>query len=710
MGTKTKLKKELGLFDVFAISTGAMFSSGFFLLPGLASQYTGPSVFVAYLVAGLLIMPAMFSIAEISTALPRSGGAYFFLDRSLGPLMGTIGGLGTYFALMFKTAFAIIGIGAYAAIFWDIPVKEVAIVATLFFTGLNIVGVKKTSRLQNFFVIFLIVVLGAFIIDGLYNIFFTNRVDLPHANDHFKPFFTHGFEGMITTAGFVFVSYLGLTQIASVAEEIKNPERNIPLGMLLSLVVTGLIYVLGVFVMVSVINPSEFVNDMAPAATAVRKLFSWLPGNMGVYLMTAAALAAFASTGNAGMLSSSRYPFAMSRDKLFPPGFSKVGKLGTPIPAILLTSGLIMAFILLLTEEGIAKLASTFQLFIFMLINFSVIVFRKSNIESYDPGYRSPFYPYMQVIGIFISFVLIIYMGWLPILFSAAIVLCAYLWYRFYAREKIVREGAIFHWFALLGKYQYSDIENEFLSILKEKGLRQGDPFDETIIRARINNIDREMNFHELVDYISDVFSTEMHVNKQLLINEFNAVSAFEPALVIPRVSILYARHEGIDHPSLHIVLAQDSIAKPVEKGGIKSEDHIRIFFFLVNSSEEPKQQLRMLSRLVDIVEREGFIDEMFHLESHRKIKEYLLHNERFITVQLIKGTVQSEMIGKALKEIKLSSDVLVALVERDSNTFAPHGNTVLLENDSLTIIGEPRSISQLFEKYMNNGHKVSGK
>src|SRR6056297_3388635 len=110
---KSKLKKKLGLYDVFSISTGAMFSSGFFLLPGLASQYTGPSVFLAYFVSGLLILPAMFSIAEISTALPRSGGAYFFLDRSLGPLIGTIGGLGTYFALMLKSAFAIIGIGAY---------------------------------------------------------------------------------------------------------------------------------------------------------------------------------------------------------------------------------------------------------------------------------------------------------------------------------------------------------------------------------------------------------------------------------------------------------------------------------------------------------------------------------------------------------------------------------------------------------------------
>ncbi len=127
------MHKELGLFDVFTISTGAMFSSGFFLLPGLASQYTGPSVFLAYLVSGLLILPAMFSIAEDGTALPRAGGAYYFFDRSLGPLTRMIGGLGTYFALMFKPAFAIIGIGAYAAIFWEVRVKTIAVMATLLF-------------------------------------------------------------------------------------------------------------------------------------------------------------------------------------------------------------------------------------------------------------------------------------------------------------------------------------------------------------------------------------------------------------------------------------------------------------------------------------------------------------------------------------------------------------------------------------------------
>ncbi len=701
--TKSKLKKELGLFDVFAISTGAMFSSGFFLLPGIAAQYTGPSVFLAYLLAGILILPAMFSMAEIATALPRAGGAYFFLDRSLGPLLGTIGGLGTYFALVFKTAFAIVGIGAYAAIFWQVPVKTIAISATLFFMAMNLLGAKKTSGLQNIFVIFLIVVLGTFIIDGLYNVFFTHRFSDSVILGAPQPFFNHGFNGLLTTTGFVFVSYLGLTQITSVAEEIKNPERNIPLGMILSLVVTGLIYVLGVFIMVAVINPDELVNDLAPAATAVRELFSWMPGNLGTYLMIGAAMAAFASTGNAGMLASSRYPFAMSRDKLFPPGFSMTNKRGIPRNAVLLTTGIILIIIIVVSAEGIAKLASTFILIIFMLLNFAVIVFRKSNIEAYDPGYRSPIYPVMQVAGIIVSLVLIVYMGWMAILFSAFIILLAYLWYRYYAREKVKREGAIFHWFALLGKYQYPAIESEFMSILKEKGLRRGDPFDETIVRAHITDIDREMAFAELVDYVSEALSVEMHVRKESMMEEFLRTSSFDTALVRPEVAILYARCAGIDHPSLHVVLSRRGISKPVTKGGISSTDSIRVFFFLANPAHEARQQLRMLSRLIDIMEREEFVEELLDHKNHRKIKEYLLYNERFITVQLLPGTVQASLIGKPLKDIKFPPEVLVALVERDSDTFTPHGNTELQVNDVLTIIGEPRSIAQLFKRYVGN-------
>lgn len=103
-----RLAKQLHLRDVVAVCTGAMFSSGFFLLPGLAAARAGPAVVLAYLLAGLLVLPAMFSKAELSTAMPRAGGTYYFLDRSLGPLMGTVGGLGIWVSLILKSAFTLI--------------------------------------------------------------------------------------------------------------------------------------------------------------------------------------------------------------------------------------------------------------------------------------------------------------------------------------------------------------------------------------------------------------------------------------------------------------------------------------------------------------------------------------------------------------------------------------------------------------------------
>ena len=121
------LKKELGLLNVYAIATGTTLSAGFFLLPGIAFRDAGPAVILSYLIAAIPLIPAMFSMAELATAMPRAGGAYYFLDRSMGPFIGTIGGLGTWLALILKTAFALIGMGAYLSIFWeDVPIINLA--------------------------------------------------------------------------------------------------------------------------------------------------------------------------------------------------------------------------------------------------------------------------------------------------------------------------------------------------------------------------------------------------------------------------------------------------------------------------------------------------------------------------------------------------------------------------------------------------------
>ena len=132
---KQKLKKELGLLDIFCIASGAMISSGLFILPGIASAKTGPSLFLSYIIASLLALPALLSKAELATAMPKAGGDYFFITRSMGPSIGTIGGVASWFSLSLKSAFALVGMGAYAALIINIPIRIVAVLLCLFFVG-----------------------------------------------------------------------------------------------------------------------------------------------------------------------------------------------------------------------------------------------------------------------------------------------------------------------------------------------------------------------------------------------------------------------------------------------------------------------------------------------------------------------------------------------------------------------------------------------
>ncbi len=400
------------------------------------------------------------------------------------------------------------------------------------------------------------------------------------------------------------------------------------------------------------------------------------------------------------MLATSRYPLAMGRDKLFSKIFSKISRRGTPVPAILLTAGLIVLCIVVLTEEGIVKLASTFQLFIFMTINFSVIVFRNSRIASYDPGYRSPLYPWMQIFGIVSSLALMFYMGWGALAFTLITIFLAYLWYIFFVRSNVKREGAIYHWFALLGRYQHDELENEFMMILREKGLRQDDPFNQTIVRSQIHFIDHAV-FEDLVQDVSNSIARELNIDGHSLKDEFLITTPIDPALVIPEVSLLYAKMPDIIHPVLHIVLCEEGIEKPVEKHGKYRKEKIKIFFFLVNDENKPRQQLRMLSSIIDVAERDHFIKDIFSSKTKREIIEYLLHDKQYISFPLKKHESSNILINKKLIEVKLPPDVLVVFVDRNNTSFAPKGNTVLLENDVLTIIGKTGSINKLYDQFI---------
>lgn len=689
----SKLKKSLGLFDVIAISTGAMFSSGFFLLPGLAAAQTGASVIFAYLLACLLILPAMFSMSELSTAMPKAGGAYYFIDRSMGPLAGTVGGVGIYAILVLKTAFALIGIGAYTVLIMDLPIKEVAVTLTIVFMILNIFGAKETALLQRILVVILIAILGFFIVQGLYE---STKVGMTNIiGEDAPPFFTFGAGGFFSTIGFVFISYIGLTKVASVAEEVQNPDRNLPLGMIISLLITVTIYVLGVFIIVVFLPPTELYASLTPVADTVSSFSGLIPIQASLFLIVAAAFASFASTGNAGLLSASRYPLAMARDRLLPEKFLELGRFHTPVFSVLLTSALIIVTILFVEAATIAKLASAFQLFVFVLLNFAVIIMRQSRIPSYAPGYYSPLYPWMQIFGMITSFGLIMMMGTAAIVVTAVIVLLGIGWYAYYVQSRVLRQGAILHWFAHLGEERYKPLAGELLGILREKGLRDSDPFDEIIANASTVDLDDEVKtFEEVLTIITPTLAERLSLPADELESGLLQASHIGATPVDRGVALPHLQLFNLSHPEVALVRSQTGIKIQLEDMHHDEEEILlHALIVLIGPEDHPKQYLRILAQLAERVDSPEFMQHWLAAPNDKALKETLLSGKRFFSLQLKQDSPSASLIGKSLAELEMPEDALVLLIRRGQETIIPHGHTVFQPDDEVTMIGYSRHI-----------------
>ena len=423
-----ELERDLGLLSVLAISIGAMIGSGVFILPALALEIAGPAVILAYALAGVLVVPAALSKSEMATAMPEAGGTYIYIERGMGPLLGTIAGVGTWFSLSFKGALALVGGVPYLLLIFDLPLKPVALGLATLLILINIVGAKQTGRLQVAIVVIMLAALGWFAAGSAPGINSANYLN----------FFADGIGGILTATGLVFVSYAGVTKVASVAEEVEDPGRNIPVGILGSLAFTTVLYVVIVAVLVGVTDVNNVAGSLTPVAVAAESTL----GQFGVIIVILAAILALISTANAGILSSSRYPFAMSRDKLVPPSLSTVSeRFGTPVASITLTGAALLVLIAFVPILDIAKLASAFQILVFGLINLAVIAFREGNTE-YEPEFTSPLYPWMQIFGAITGLLLLTQMGSVAIGGAVVIIVGSIGWYLYYVRSRVTREGA----------------------------------------------------------------------------------------------------------------------------------------------------------------------------------------------------------------------------------------------------------------------------
>ncbi len=696
----SKLQKNLTLFDVYAISTGAMFSSGFFLLPGIAFAQAGPSVVLAYFLAGIGVLPAMLSKSELATAMPRAGGTYYFLDRALGPLVGTVGGLGAWLALVLKSAFALVGLGAYLGLFFEVPIKPVAVGLTLVFLGLNIFGAKETSTLQRLLVTALLAILVLFVLEGLLSL---GDAGVNVREQRFTPFMPEGTLGLLSTVGLVFVSYAGLTKVASVAEEVQDPDRNLPLGMVLSLVTATLIYVLGVFVIVAVLEPESLATDLTPVASAANVVMHWLPGRTELWLVVIAAFAAFASTANAGIMSASRFLLAMGRDHLIPDRYARIGRFRTPTSAVVLTSAVTIGSVLLLDVAALAKLASTFMLLLFALVNLAVIVMRESEIEAYDPGFRSPLYPWTQIAGFLIPVWLILEMGWLALGFTAAVIGVSTLWYFLYAHHRLVREGAIYHVFARLGRQKFEGLDRELREILKEKGLREADPFDELVAHAVVEDIAGPITFGELTSRACTRLGGVLGVKPEELEERFAAGTKIGMMPVSRGTALPHLRLAGLEKAQLLMARC----APGVEMAGcgvsdqvIEAASPIQVVVYLVSPEGKPGDHLRILARIASRVDDDRFLDDWLAARDEQDLKEALVHDERLCSLVIRDTGPTAPLVGMALRQAPLHDGTLVALVSRRAGVVIPTGSTVLEEGDRLTILGAPAALEWIRDRY----------
>ncbi len=693
MHAKTKnkrLKKELKLRDVYAIATGATLSAGFFLLPGIAATKAGPALVLAYLIAAIPMIPAMFSVIELATAMPRAGGVYYFLDRALGPFFGTIGGIGTWLALILKVAFALIGMGAYISLFLpSLPIVPVALVIAVLLGVINIFGAKKSGRLQVFLVFGLLAILFIFFLE-----------DIPYIDlSHFSGFFDKGFDAIISTAGMVYISYVGVTKVASLSEEVENPERNIPRGMILSLSTALFIYLVGTLILVALIPPEELAGNLTPVATAAH----YAMGPIGVILLSVAAMLAFISVANAGLMSASRYPLAMSRDHLIPPRFRKLGKFGTPVQGILLTLGVIIIILVLLNPMRIAKLASSFQLLMFSLVCLAVIVMRESRIDSYDPGYRSPFYPWMQIVGMLLPFYLIFKMGWLPTLFTIGLIVAASLWYYYYARHRTRRNGAVYHVFARLGQLKYHDLDTELRGILREKGLRQEDPFDDIVSRSMVLDLDQEKQFENLVRQVAMLLAGKIDMSAESISEQIMDGTRIGATPVTRGVALPHFRCGTIEQAEMVLVRAKKGVTMTLYNPLTHEEEEevkVGALFFLISPESDPAQHLRILARIAERVDEESFAADWTLASSDHQLRQSLLQDDHFLALAISPNNRTKVLIGKPLFAADIPKGCLVAMLHRDGHSFVPDGGTVLQDGDHITVIGNQEGLSILKKRY----------
>ncbi|MFP4175281.1 MAG: APC family permease [Halobacteriales archaeon] len=397
--------RSLGLLDATMIGMGAMIGAGIFVLTGLAAETAGPAAILAFALNGVVTSFTALSYAELASSIPKNGGGYAYVNEVFSDVVSFLMGWMLWFAYMIAGALYALGFGSNFIEFFHIyditlpgghTLYALGVVAV--FVALNAVSASASGGAETVVTVIKIIILIVFSAFG---------ASAASAGE-FTPFFTQGEAAVLSAMGLTFIAFEGYDLIATVTEEVKNPRKNIPRAIFISLGATLVIYLVVVFVAIGTLGAERLgaqgETGIAVAAGSFMPEFPLIGG--GDSVIAFGAVFSTISALNAVILASSRVAFSMGREGQL---VKKVGQLhhryGTPFWAIVASSAVMLLSVMYIPIQQVGNLSSLFFLVSFVLVNASVIRLRRERPDMSRP-YEIPFYPVPPILGIVLNLVL----------------------------------------------------------------------------------------------------------------------------------------------------------------------------------------------------------------------------------------------------------------------------------------------------------------
>jgi amino acid transporter/nucleotide-binding universal stress UspA family protein len=417
--TEVRLAREMSLMDATMIGVGAMIGAGIFVLIGIAAGVAGPALLLTFVLNGIIALLTAMSYAELGSCYHDAGGGYLWVKEGLPKWNGFLSGWMSWFAHAVACSLYALGFGAY----FDHVLKEFAITipqwgffspqkilaagAAILFGYVNFRGASETGKIGNLVTIAKIIILMIFVGFGLELIL--RKGDLIAT---LQPFMPNGIGGVFKAMGLTFIAFQGFEVIAQSSEEIKNPKKNIPRAVFLSLLIVVPIYILVAVTALGSVKPDgitswDFLAQQKEIALVEVARHFFIGG--GVMIMVGGLISTMSAL-NATIYSSSRVAFAMGRDRNFPTFFSKVhSKNFTPHWGIMVSLIIIVLMAISLPIEDVASAADIMFLLLFLQVNVAMIRLRKKRPEL-DRGFKVPLFPVLSILGIIMLLFLAVYM------------------------------------------------------------------------------------------------------------------------------------------------------------------------------------------------------------------------------------------------------------------------------------------------------------